>query len=204
MLIQSHGKGMTMRTRPERAGGSRPLALALATVLAAAAQAEAQTAASFDELPLVLRRGDRVAVTDDSGQSHTGRIIDLSPSSLSLEAVGYRLDVGPAEVMLVRQWRSDSLRNGTMIGLGVAAIPGFLLSAAAHGLASNEGGSAGEAAAGVAVLSLGVGAALGAAVDALIQDSYLIYDHRGATRKRLTVSPLLSAHRRGVAVSIGF
>ena len=178
------------------------LALALVTVLATAAHAEAQTAASFDELPLVLRPGDRVTVTDDSGRNLTGRIIDLSPSTLSLEARGARLDLRAAEVSFIRQRRPDPLRNGALIGLGVGAIPAAYLSWLAHGYAHNEGGE--SAAAGVAGWSLVVAAGIGAGVDALIRRSHVIYGPTGAAQRRLTVSPLLSGHRRGVAVSLGF
>ena len=178
------------------------LALALVTVLATAAHAEAQTAASFDELPLVLRPGDRVTVTDDSGRNLTGRIIDLSPSTLSLKARGARLDLRAAEVSFIRQRRPDPLRNGALIGLGVGAIPAAYLSWLAHGYAHNEGGQ--SAASGVAGWSLLLAAGIGAGVDALIQRSHVIYGPTGAAQRRLTVSPLLSGHRRGVAVSLGF
>ena len=194
---------MTMRTQPERTGGCRALALVLVTVLAMAAHAEAQTAASFDELALVLRPGDRVTVTDDRGRNLTGRIIDLSPSTLYLEGrFRLRLDLPTADVSLIEV--SDPLRNGTLIGLAVAAIPAYLLSAGAYSYAYNEGGSPAGAAAWSAGLSLGLGALLGSGVDALIRRSYVIHGPTGAARQRLTVSPLLSAHRRGVAVSLGF
>ena len=39
---------------------------------------------------------------------------------------------------------------------------------------------------------------------ALIQRSHVIYGPTGAAQRRLAVSPLLSGHRRGVAVSLGF
>ncbi len=190
-----------MTLQPERPGGYRILALALATVLATAAHAEAQTAASFDELPRVLSLGDRVTVTDDTGRDLTGPIIDLSPSGLALslrDLGGARIDLPAAEVSRVRQWRSDSLRNGTLIGLGVAAVPGFLFVVAA-----GEGASA-YSVVGFMGLSLGLGAGMGAGIDALIPTTHVLYDRTSAARQRWTVSPTLSAHRRGVAVSVGF
>ena len=180
------------------------LALALVTMLATAAHAEAQTAASFDELPLVLRPGDRVTVTDDSGRNLRGQIIDLSPSTLSLEARGARLDLRAADVSFIRQRRPDPLRNGALIGLGVGAVPAALLAMAGYSLAYNEGGSPGGAAAYLAGLSLGLATVIGVGVDALIQRSHVIYGPTGEAQRRLTVSPLLSGHRRGVAVSLGF
>lgn len=194
---------MTMRTQPERTGGYRVLALALGTVLATSAHAGAQTAASFDELPRVLSPGDVVTVIDNSGESHVGRIIDLSPSALSLKTFGVLRDLHlPApDVASIRQRRSDPLGNGTLIGVGVGAIPGALLGAFVYGY---EGASDTGAAARSIAFSLAVGGAIGAGVDAIIQRPHVIYERRGASRKRLAISPLVSAERRGVAVSLSF
>ena len=195
---------MTMSTQAERTGGCRALALALVAVLVTVAHAEAQTAASFDELPLVLRRGDRVTVTDNNGRSLKGRIIELSRSTLSLDARGARHDLHADDVSLIRQRRRDTLRNGALIGLGVGAFPAAILASWAYSYANNEGGSPVGGAAFCAGLSLSVAAGIGAGVDALIRRSHVIYGPTGAAQRRLTVSPLLSGHRRGVAVSLGF
>lgn len=185
---------MAMRTQPERTGGC--WALALVTVLVTTAPAEAQTAASFEELPRVLRTGDLVTVTDDRGRNLGGRILDLSPSTLSLEYTGARIDLRADQVSTIRHRRFDSLQNGTVIGLGIAAVPVSLLAL----VAANEGGVHAP----FVLLWLGVGGGIGAGVDALIRESRVIYGPTGTSRKRLTVAPLLSAHRRGVAVSLGF
>ena len=183
-----------MRTQPERTGGCRALALALVTVLAAVAHAEAQTAASFDELPLVLRPGDLVTVTDDRGRDLGGRIIELSPSTLSLEYTGARLDLRADQVSTIRHRRFDSLQNGMMIGLGVAAIPVFLLGMAVAAEGPVEGYEP------FALLMLGVGGGIGAGVDALIRESRVIYGRPGAARKRLTIVSRVM-HRVTVTVS---
>ena len=167
------------------------------------AHAEAQTAASFDELPLVLRPGDRVTVTDDSGRNITGQIIDLSPSTLSLAARGARLDLSAADVSFIRQRRPDPLRNGALIGLGVGAIPVAIISWFGYAYALGEGGNPWGVVP-FAGMYLGLAAGIGAGVDALIQRNHVIYGPMGAAQRRLTVSPLLSGDRRGVAVSLRF
>ena len=72
----------------------------------------------------------------------------------------------------------------------------------------NEGGGSPASLVGgaavVAGWSLLLAAGIGAGVDALIQSDHVIYGPTGAAQRRLTVSPLLSGHRRGVAVSLGF
>jgi len=181
--------------RTEQTAECRAPALALIALLATTAPAAAQTAASFEELPSVLRKGDLVTVTDDQGRRLGGRILDLSPSGLSLEYTGARIDLGADQVASIRHRRFDSLQNGTLIGVGIGAIPGFLLGAAAW-----ESGGFGYAMA----LGLGVGGGIGALVDASIRESRVVYRPTGAARQRWAVAPLLSAHRRGVAVSFGF
>ena len=73
------------------------------------ALADLQTAGSFDELQRILNPGDRVRVTDHTGRELTGRLVDLSPWSLSLEVEGARRDLLDADVTLVHQWRPDPL-----------------------------------------------------------------------------------------------
>ena len=189
--------------QPERTGRGHALALALVGVAATAALADAQTVSSFDQLRQALSRGDRITVTDHTGQDLTGRIVYLSASTLSLVARDGRHDLRDADVSQIRQRRPDSLRNGTLIGLGVGAIPAGLFARFAYAYTHNEGGRA-QPGAGLGVaLFLGVGAWVGSELDKRIQRSHVIY---GSTRGagRVTVSPLLSRDRRGVAVSLGF
>ena len=63
------------------------LALVTAVVLATALHAEAQTAASFDELSRTLGMGDRITVTDARGEDLVGRILELTPSTLYVDAL---------------------------------------------------------------------------------------------------------------------
>ncbi len=49
----------------------------------------------------------------------------------------------------------------------------------------------------------GLGAAIGAGVDSAQVDSRVVYDTRGSSR-RVSVAPLISRDRKGVAVSLGF
>lgn len=83
------------------------LALVAATVTATASLAEAQTATSFDRLALLVNQGDRVTVTDGAGRNLRGRIVDLSPSTISLRMDGARRDLHDAEVSIIRRSHHD-------------------------------------------------------------------------------------------------
>src|SRR5262245_6521918 len=82
-------------------------------------ECSAQLVSSFQQLQLLVRPGDNIYVTDSMGQTTKGRIADLSPSSLGLVVKGVRRDLLQADVREIRQWRSDSLKNGALIGAGV-------------------------------------------------------------------------------------
>ena len=177
------------------------LALALATV-AAAGEAGAQTASSFEELRLILRAGDTVSVVDDAGDTHTGRIVNLSASTLVLQGFGARQNLGPGNVRMIRQQLHDPVYNGAAIGGGLGAISMLLFAAAITEGDIRPGGE--RAVARAMLLPAGLGAGIGAGVDALRHESRTVYRRRGATRRSLTIAPLISAERRGVAVSFGF
>ncbi len=75
----------------KRAAFSR--AIVLAVFVASAPIAEGQEpAASFEQLRLLVRAGDRVTVTDAAGRETEGKIAALSPSRLELTVNGRRRD----------------------------------------------------------------------------------------------------------------
>ncbi len=176
--------------------------LVLLAVLAASARADAQTveprtAASFERLGLLLAQGERIRVTDGAGRDWQGRLIDLSPSTLSLRIAGVRHDLQEADVAVIRRRQRDGLGNGALVGfLSGAAVAVSLLTA--------EEGNVNRGAALLATSLFGAaGAGVGVGVDALIQRSQVVYRAEGASQ-RLTISPLLSRDRRGLSLSLAF
>ena len=168
-------------------------------VLAATATVEAQGIAnSFTELRLLVRPGDTVSVTDTTGREVTGKIAELSPSSLALVVSGRRRDLREVDVTTIRQRRGDSLQNGALIGMCIGG--GLVLAAVAAADDADLGGW------GVAmtVTYAGIGAGVGAGVDALIVTRQVIYEQPPAQGARLRISPILTAERKGALVSIRF
>ena len=105
------------------------LVLVAATVTATVSVAEAQTITSFDRLALLVNQGDRVTVTDGAGQNLRGRIVDLSPSTISLQMGDARRDLHEAEVSVIRRSRHDSLKNGAISGAISGAVVATILMA---------------------------------------------------------------------------
>jgi hypothetical protein len=138
-----------------------------------AATIRAQMAGSFDQLPLLVRRGETVAVTDTAGRTVRGPIVDLSSTGLVVLVAGSRRSFGHDEILRIRKRGPDRLRNGALWGLGIGAAVGWFLAAQGAGA---DSGYADEAAAFAPILiGAALGSGVGAGVDALFDGQQVIY-----------------------------
>jgi hypothetical protein len=183
---------------------TRALIVLVLCVAAPAAAAGQGIATTFQELRLLVRPGDHVTVTDVNGRDVSGKIRDLSASSLALTVDGQPREWRETEVATIRQRRGDSLANGAWIGLGIGA------GLAAIGIAvsvSSEDYDAdvnfGEAVL-VTALYGGLGAAIGTGIDALITRRQVIFETRSPSGIAFQIAPLLTPTRAVARVSIGF
>jgi len=136
--------------------------IVLATALLTASAAPALAGQQVVTAP----SGEDVIVTQStSGVELRGKLVELSSTTLSLLVDGQRVDV-PIDNVLRIDGRKDSLKNGTLIGLGV--FGGLAL------LSCPELSSPGWCAYGVAINGV-LGAALGAGIDALHKGRSPIY-----------------------------
>ena len=174
----------------------RTITLVLAAVAVTASLAEAQRV-SFDRLALQLNQGDSVTVTDSDGRRLRGRIVDLSASTLALQIDGLRRDLNRGDISAVQHRERDSLKNGAAIGFasGVAIIVGLV----AHHGGFDQAGFVFF----YSSLFGAAGAGIGAGLDALHEETQVIYRTTPSNR-RLAVSPVVSRERQGVSVSLGF
>ena len=137
-------------------------AVLLFIVLPEAARAGQQSAAVAEEV-FVTHTG--------SGQIVRGRLIELSPSSLAMLVDGRRVDV-PIEDVLRIDARGDSVKDGAIIGAGVmVGLTG--LSCAAVDDASY--------CVTALIVNTGMGALIGAGIDALHKGKTPIYIKAGKT-----------------------
>jgi hypothetical protein len=171
-------------------------------------------ATSLDQLQPLLKQGDIVEIIEGGGQRVKGRVLDLSPSALNVQVLGANADGRDAsaaqrrllegDLRQIRLERRDSLWNGTLIGLGVAAVPGILT--IAYGLqAADDGYTTGPDIAGAGLFMLGIGAGIGAAVDAAMRHRTTVFFRPPAPAgTRVQWSPLLSPSAAGVRVAMRF
>jgi hypothetical protein len=171
-------------------------------------------ATSFDDLQTTLKQGDRIRVTTANGDRLKGDVLDVSASGLELRintprpaastpaAAQQRLVENDVRQIVLEH--RDSLWNGTLIGLAVTAFPG--IATIALGLnAADEGYTTGAEIAGAGLVILGIGAGIGAAVDASIHRRTTVYLRLPATgSSRVSVAPLLARTAGGVRVSFQF
>ena len=169
------------------------IALVLVAAVTTASLTEAQTVESFDRLALLVNQGDRLTVTDRAGEELQGRLVDLTPTTLSLQIDDGLHDLAEANVSLVRRRQRDSLKNGALLGFMAGAAIAASLTSATHPFIRMSAMSL----FGAAGIGIGVG------FDAFVQDSRVVYRATRSAR-RLTVSPLLTRDRRGVSLSLGF
>ncbi len=181
---------------------ARHAALGAVAWLLAATGTFAQTPVSdFGQVPTRVRVGDTVYVTDSSGRQHKGMLFDVSASRLVLESGGKRRDFPAGQVAAI-SWRApDSLGNGALAGMAVGAgLTGIALL-----------GSCGSTDCGgwafLAMLAYGgIGAGIGAGIDALIPGKMIpVYRSASGTQgASFSFSPILSPRRQGLAATVRF
>jgi hypothetical protein len=154
-------------------------------------------AKSVEELQHVLEVDAPVVVTDGSGQKVKGIVSSVSPPSYQV-LWGFPI-MFPNEP-LTAFWASDSLVNGTLIGVG-----GGMVAAAFVGGTYGTGWDQpfGTAFALSSLFAVPSGAAIGAIVDGLIRHRELNVVYRpSATKPTVRLSPVLNA--KGVSLTLRF
>jgi len=172
---------------------------AILTLLVFSTTAAAQAPA--DDIRARVKDGQKVSVTDDQGREFNGRIVRLTGDALTLAKGRERTDVVYADIVKID--RTDSLKNGALIGLGVGAALGILM-VVPTGCEDDYtflcGGDPGPGnyAAGALIVG-GLGAAIGTGIDALIGGRRNLYQRGGP---RVSLSPTVQRQAIGAAVSL--
>lgn len=163
----------------------------------------AQEATSFEQLQMLVKPGDKVYVTNSKGVVTVGKVTGLTTSVLSLKEKDTTRDWAESDVSRIMQHRHDSLKNGTLIGSGIGL--GFgAIGAGACAADDTCDASTGALVADVLIFT-GIGAALGAGIDALIHLKTTVYIGRTKVSMNLnTLKPILTNNRKGASVSLSF
>ncbi len=149
------------------------LPLVLALFLPAAALAQGKPAPP-------LRTSEEVIVTQStSGQELRGYLVELSPTTLAMLVGGQRMEI-PIDRVLRIEGQNDPVKDGAAIG---AAIVGGL-----GVLACTQALADGRVCATATIMYIGMGALMGAGVDALHKGRTTIYS-KPAAGMALAVAP---------------
>jgi hypothetical protein len=181
--------------------------LLVAGFVATAAQASAQEpTSSFDALAGRVRIGQQIWVTDTAEREVRGRLERLSNDTLVLKTDGVR-PFAASDVRRIRARDRDSVKNGTLAGLVVGGATGAAWCIGAIADDSGDVDARVECAEGFTVFPA-LGAVIGLAVDAVIPGKMRVVYQASlrdeASRTSLMVSPLISSHMKGLAVSLAF
>jgi hypothetical protein len=159
---------------------------------------------SFDQLNTRLIVGDKIILTDMQGHEYRGRLLEISPSSLTLRDRDGRQVKTSSEVRLVQERQHDSLMNGALIGLACGVA---LAGTAAADCAGGECEFSPAAVFAIAgALYGGMGAAIGTGIDALIPGKKrVVYTaSNGSRTTRMRLSPVMTSRVKAIAVGIDF
>jgi hypothetical protein len=85
--------------------------------------ASAQPAQTLDDMARKVRPGQTVVVTDTSGARIHGRLLDVSPSEMVVDADGTRRVEASA---IAKVQRTDSVWNGLLIGAAAGGVVAML------------------------------------------------------------------------------
>lgn len=141
----------------------------------------AQTVGTFDHLADRLNAGDRVRIVDVAGREHVGAIATLGADAIALErGRGGAERFARADVREVWSRHHDPVLNGALIGFTSVAVS-YCISAVRRDTAIQCG---------IPTLFLGgLGAGVGALVDAAISRDGVVFRAEGAVALHLRPRP---------------
>ena len=169
-------------------------------MLSGAAQAQ-EVAGNFDQLRVVIKRGETIHIKDTDGQEIKGELLDLSPGGIRILTKGTTREFNPSDVDLITASRHGNLGTGAIWGLGTGAAFGGLI-----GLIGSSSGCHDCAAwtIGFAAVYGGLGAGIGVAVAAMTTSQHVIFARTGASERKISFAPLVDEHRKGAMVSVSW
>jgi hypothetical protein len=137
----------------------------------------------------LLRPGDRVWVQIDTTDVRTGRVLGVGSGVLRLTS-----DVAEENISIDRIWQVQRKQNGIVLGTVIGAGVGLGLGVPLAMIGVNEGTSV----AGPLLFMTGVGAAVGAGLDAVMWRKRTVYRR---WQPALVARPILGPDRVGIVVS---
>jgi hypothetical protein len=173
---------------------SRTLAFALLAVGCPSAARAQSVPSSFKDMQFLVGPGNRVTVVDSAGGEITGRIAELDASRLSIQTPSGPRNFSQDDVVVVRQRRSDSLKNGVVIGAAIGAGLGLASQLTCAEYCPHPG-----------IVTVGMaawGAGVGVIADALLKTPTDVFRHGPGTIGSLSVSPIVGLSTAGARFAL--
>ena len=188
-----------MRTVRRRSTNSRHLWLMVLLLASVTGTATAQTTpAQESDLEQLLVPGRTVWLTDATGRETRARIVSVTDGIVTTANTNNaRGTLRLGDVRRLRVRRADPVLNGALIGAGSAIATGLAVCTLTEPWVNcrDDVGS---------IVGIGaLGAAVGAAVDALLRDRHTMFD-ASAGRPRLDAAPLVTRDKLGVKIALRF
>ena len=174
-------------------------------LIASLAPAPAAAQPAADARRANVSQGVRVRVTDEGGRTFTGRVAAISDSGLTLKDGSDRVEILYPAIVKIDRTR-DRLWDGALGGLAIGAGIGLLAMAAEDKETSCQpeawfcGASFGPPPSTVVLLLGGIGAGIGAGVDALIGGKKTLYE-RG---RQVHIAPLVGRGKAAARITVAW
>ncbi len=140
--------------------------------------------------------GEVVSVTNVAGQTIRGTLVGWSEQAVDVRVKQATERIPAADVRRIEWQQRDSLLNGILIGGATGAVHGIYWLIAdpneCTGLCAED------------YVAIGVGALVGGLIDRTIKKKVTVYDASPGKTSKVTISPLLIRHRRGVQFALTF
>ena len=138
-----------------------------------------------------------MTVVDAAGVETTGRISELGTATLSIAAKSGDYRFNEDQVLVIRQRRADSIKNGVLIGLAIGGGLG-LAAEISCGWGNEYCGRPGAMTIGSAIW----GAGIGAFADALQKTPRDVFRHGPGIVGSFSVSPVVGPHATGAQLAV--
>jgi len=143
----------------------------------------------FQPLQGRLKVGQQALVLTSSGRTISGKVTELSPSSLVLTNGTIKQIVDAAEVAIVK--KPGPIWDGAVKGGAIGLVTMWLALSGCHGCGNGQ----------AAAMGMGVGAAIGLGIDAAVGPKTI---YKVPPARRVSLAPVVAGDRRAFSASIRF
>jgi hypothetical protein len=183
-------------------GVAASLALLVSAAAVQAQTGQAVKANSLADVSALVKPDQQIEVVRRDGPTVIGHLTGISDAGVTLLVAGQVVYVPSSAVDQIAR-RGDSILDGAIRGAAAGAGGGlaWVLLWGSALTESDDKAALKRGALPLIGMSAAIGAGLGAAIDAAVQQRVVVF---GAQKGRITIAPILGGHRKGLAVAVSF